>query len=75
MTATSTQDRYGISSIVEHDHEEQVAALDSIHTLAEELAGLPADRKATSIASDASRLIHAIAATADRSHCRAQPMS
>ena len=50
MTSTSTYDRHGISAIVEHDHEDQLAALDGIHRLAEELAGLPADRKAKSIA-------------------------
>jgi iron-sulfur cluster repair protein YtfE (RIC family) len=50
MTSPSTQSRQGTSTTVEHDHEELVAALDGIHKAAEELAGLPADRKANSIA-------------------------
>ena len=50
MTSTSTQGRHEISAFVEHEHEELVAALDGIHRVAEELAGLPADRKAKSIA-------------------------
>ena len=29
MTSTSTQDRHEVSTIVDHDHEEQVAALDT----------------------------------------------
>jgi len=50
MTPTSAQSRHEISAHVEHDHEDMVAALDSIHQVAAELAGLPAERKATSIA-------------------------
>ena len=50
MTSTSIQDRHEVSAHVEHDHEELVAALDSIHKAAEELAGLPVHGKANSIA-------------------------
>jgi iron-sulfur cluster repair protein YtfE (RIC family) len=50
MTSTAMQGRHTISSFVEHEHEELVAALDRIHRVAEELHGLPADRKAHSVA-------------------------
>jgi len=50
MTATTAPSRHEISAFVEHDHEELVIALDSIHKVAAELAGLPPDRKAKSIA-------------------------
>jgi iron-sulfur cluster repair protein YtfE (RIC family) len=50
MTSTIAPSRHEISAFVEHDHEELVIALDSIHKVAAELAGLPPDRKANSIA-------------------------
>ena len=50
MTSTSTQARHTISAFVEHEHGELVAALDHIHQVAEELASLPADRQAGSVA-------------------------
>ena len=50
MTSTNTQAGHTISDFVEHEHEGLAAALDRIHQVAEELAGLSADRKANSVA-------------------------
>lgn len=50
MTSTRTQSRQMVWAFAEHEHEELVAGIDRIHELAEELAGLPADRTSATVA-------------------------
>ena len=50
MTSTVAPSRHEISAFVEHDHEELVIALDSIHEVAANLASLSPERKEASIA-------------------------
>lgn len=50
MSSTTTHGRQMISAFVEHEHEELIAGIHHIHDVAEELAGLPADRMSIAVA-------------------------
>lgn len=50
MTAIRTAGRQMVCDFVEHEHRELVVGIDHIHEIATELATLPADRKAQSVA-------------------------
>jgi len=50
MTTTRTTGRQMVRDFVEHEHRELMVGIDHIHVVAAGLAALPADRRASSIA-------------------------
>ena len=49
MTISSTDERHGVRTFVEHEHEELDAGIERLHELGEVLARLPVDQRTASI--------------------------